>query len=174
MKQHGGQHAKHQGWQRVSIARSISQDVLPAVAPSSLRDSAQSSARFGRAAEIFRSEGVTRALHKSVNCSLKSNRASSDKRRQIRCRYLSHFAARFRTAFFPNGLVRGWCLGANAGGYRQDTREKFACNGCSGMFPSTCGQRIGLASCARIRASIVCRRAAYQDIPRPASLCGPS
>jgi len=58
---HGSQHAKQQGWQRVSFARSISQDVLPAVAPSSLRDSAQSWARFGRAAEIFRSEGVTRA-----------------------------------------------------------------------------------------------------------------
>ena len=29
---HGSQHAKQQGWQRVSFARSISQDVLPDVA----------------------------------------------------------------------------------------------------------------------------------------------
>jgi hypothetical protein len=46
----GGQQAKqlmkYQGWQRVSIARSISQDVLPAIALFSLRDSASSSARF--------------------------------------------------------------------------------------------------------------------------------
>jgi len=73
-----GQQAKHQGWQRVSIARSISQDALPAVAPSSLRDSAQSSARFGRAAEIFRLEGVTRALPKIAICIIVYERAPSD------------------------------------------------------------------------------------------------
>jgi hypothetical protein len=82
MKQQDGQYtkqlAKHQGWQRVSIARSISQDVLPAVVPSSLRDSAQSSARLGRAAEIFRSEGVTRALSKIAICIIVYERAPSN------------------------------------------------------------------------------------------------
>ena len=111
------------GWQRVSIARSISQDVLPVVAPSSLRDSAQSSARFGRAAEIFRSEGVTRALSKIAICIIVDERAPSDKRRQIHCRFLSPFAARFRAAIFHNELVRRWCLSflpADAG--KTDTR----------------------------------------------------
>jgi hypothetical protein len=49
------------GWQRVSIARSISQDVLPAIAPSGLRDSAQAPARFERAVKSFGYEGVRRA-----------------------------------------------------------------------------------------------------------------
>ena len=146
---------------------------------------AQQSARFWRAVKTLLKKGVTRALPKMANCLLKINTASSDKRRQkatrcsdklrqIRCRFLSLFAARFRATIFPNDFVRGWCLAANAGGCRQDEREKFAWNGCSGMFPSTLGQRIGVAWCARIRVSIVCRRAAYQDIPRPVSLCGPS
>jgi hypothetical protein len=30
--------------------------------------------------------------------------------RQIHCRLLSLFAARFRAVFFPNYFVRGWCL----------------------------------------------------------------
>jgi hypothetical protein len=30
--------------------------------------------------------------------------------RQVRCRLLPFFVARFRAAFFPNDFVRGWCL----------------------------------------------------------------
>ena len=87
------------------------------------------------------------------------------------CRYL---LPRFYPGFFLKPELRRWCLGANASRCRQDEREKSAWNACSGMFPSTLGQRIGVPSCARIRVSIVCRRPAYQDIPRPVSLCGPS
>jgi hypothetical protein len=33
--------------------------------------------------------------------------------RQVRCRLLPFFVARFRAAFFPNDFVRGWCLSKN-------------------------------------------------------------
>lgn len=63
-------------------------------------------------------------MNRGNHCSRK--RRMDDKLRRVRCRLLSHFAARFRGQILRNGLVKGWCPGANAGGYRQDRREKFA------------------------------------------------
>ncbi|MGA2280419.1 MAG: hypothetical protein ABSG80_08975 [Verrucomicrobiota bacterium] len=39
--------------------------------------------------------------------------APNDKRRQIRCRFLSLFVAPVFERIFSNGLVGGWCLLAN-------------------------------------------------------------